>query len=75
MDPSTITSNTFTVASSFGSVIPGEVTYANQAAAFIPFTHMDEMATYKATISDSVTDSTGNSMGSSFSWSFQTASE
>lgn len=75
MDPSSITSNTFTLAGSLGSTVTGEVTYSNRAAAFIPFTHMDELTTYKATISGSVTDSFGNSLGSDYSWSFQTAEE
>ena len=75
MDPSTITSNTFTLSGDMSSALTGEVTCTGRAAAFIPFSHMDTMATYTATIGGSVTDTAGNSLGSDYSWSFQTASE
>lgn len=72
MNPASITSNTFTLANSFGTQIPGSVTYANRSTTFNPFNKMSGMTTYIATIHSTVTDFAGNPLGRSYSWSFMT---
>lgn len=75
MDPSTLNNDTFRVTKELGSAVEGDVTYANRAAAFVPFLHLDDFATFQVTLSGRVRDSAGRPLGSDYSWTFQTAME
>jgi hypothetical protein len=68
MDPSTITTSTFTVTS-----VSGAVTYAGTTASFKPSSNLAADTTYTATIAAGVTDLAGNALKNNFVWSFTTA--
>lgn len=71
MDPTTITSSTFTLKQST-TVIPGAVTYAGTSATFNPTSNLVANASYTATISTGVTDLAGNALTTAKIWSFTT---
>jgi hypothetical protein len=72
MDPSTITTTTFTMTQGSTS-ITGTVTYAGTTAIFKPSTTLAANTTYTATISTGVKDLSGNALQTNFVWSFTTA--
>jgi tetrahydromethanopterin S-methyltransferase subunit B len=72
MDPSTITTTTFTVKQGATSVA-GTVTYAGVTATFTPSTNLAANTTYTATVTTGAADLAGNSVVSSYAWSFTTA--
>jgi len=72
MDPSSITSETFTVSGDYGSKMVGLVKYGNRTAFFVPFTTFNQNTSYTAKMSGQVRDISGNSLGSDYSWSFST---
>ena len=76
MNPATITTATFTVTSSAGSV-SGQVTYAaaTNIATFTPFTPpgLAPSTTFTATITTGVQDTFGNALAANFVWTFTTS--
>jgi tetrahydromethanopterin S-methyltransferase subunit B len=73
MDPSTITTTTFTVRQGTTSV-SGAVTYAGMTALFTPATVLAPNTAYTATISTDAADTAGNELASSYVWNFTTGS-
>ena len=71
MDPTTITSTTFTLTHS-GSPISGTVTYSSQGATFNPASSLDNGTTYTATITTGAKDLAGNAITSAQTWTFTT---
>src|SRR2546425_377658 len=72
MDPSTITTTTFTMIQGSTSVA-GTVIYAGTTASFKPSTSLAANTTYSATITTGVKDLSGNPLKNNFVWSFSTA--
>lgn len=71
MDPSTITSSTFTLKKGTTSV-SGAVTYSGLIASFSPTSTMDASAVYTATITTGAKDAAGNALANNTVWSFTT---
>ena len=74
MDPSTLTSSTFTLTSSDGASVPAGVSYDEdtQKATLTPSAPLDTGATYTARVSTSVRSDDETALASAFSWSFTT---
>jgi len=72
MDPSTITTTTFTMAQG-SNPVTGYVTYAGTTASFKPSSNLTATTTYIATITTGVKDLSGNALQYKFVWSFTTA--
>jgi hypothetical protein len=72
MDPSTITTSTFSLKQGATSV-SGIATYAGLTAAFNPASDFASNTTYTATITTGAKDLAGNALGSNFVWSFTTS--
>ena len=79
MNPSTITTNTFTLTKPglFGFIgnktVAGAVTYAGVTAIFTPAVSLAPKTKYTANISTAVKDLTGNRLAKAYGWSFTTA--
>ena len=72
MDPSTITTSTFTLYQGATS-IAGTVAYAGITASFKPSSNLAINTTYTATITTGAKDLAGNALKSNFVWQFSTA--
>ena len=74
MDAATITSSTFVLRSSSGSLVAATLTYdsATRTATLRPSQSLASLTRYTATISAGVKDVAGNSMSAAQSWSFTT---
>jgi hypothetical protein len=72
MDPSTITTTTFTMTQGSTS-LAGTVIYAGTTATFKPSSSLAANTTYVATITTGVKDLSGNALQTNFVWSFTTA--
>lgn len=70
MDPSTITSNNFTLRQG-ATIVPGEVTYSDMTATFNPTSNLSTNVLYTATISGSKNIS-GTMIAKDYVWSFTT---
>lgn len=73
MDPSTITSTTFTLMQG-ATAVPGTVTVLNNVAIFTPTNSLSANTVYTATISTGAKDLAGNALASNKVWSFTTGS-
>jgi hypothetical protein len=71
MDPSTVSSATFTLMQGT-TLIPGTVTYLGMTAAFVPTTPLAYNTVYTAAINTGVQDLAGNDMAANYQWSFTT---
>jgi uncharacterized protein (TIGR03437 family) len=71
MDPSTITTGTFTLQQGATS-ISGTVTYSGSTATFVPSGGLAVGTTYTATITSGVKDLSGNALAAPLVWSFAT---
>jgi hypothetical protein len=73
MDPTSITTSTFTL---MNGILPvaGSVSYSGGTAFFAPTAALTASTVYTATISKGVKDATGTSMASDFVWTFTTGS-
>jgi len=73
MNPSTITTTTFTI--KIGTTpVSGTVTYAGTGAIFTPAINLAVSTTYTATITTGAEDVAGNALASDYVWSFATGS-
>jgi hypothetical protein len=74
MNPATINTSTFTLASSGGSVA-GQVTYnaASSVATFTPTASLAVSTTFTATITTGAADTFGNTLAANFVWTFTTS--
>jgi hypothetical protein len=71
MNPSTITSTTFTVRQG-GTGIAGAVTYTASTATFVPAHPLDLSLQYTGTITTDAADPQGNALASNYVWNFTT---
>ena len=71
MDPSTISTTSFTLTQG-GNSIPGAVTYIGTSAVFTPTAHLSFNTTYTATITTGAKDLEGNALTSNYAWNFTT---
>ena len=72
MDPSTITTTTFTL--KLGpALIPGTVTYSGVSAVFTPASNLASNATYTAMVTSGALDLAGNALASDYAWNWTTA--
>jgi methionine-rich copper-binding protein CopC len=69
MDPSTISTTTFTLQQG-ATPVAGTVTYVGTTATFAPASPLAVNTTYTATITTGVKDLAGNALASVFGWSF-----
>lgn len=74
MDPSTITTNSFTLTGPGSNNVTGTVAYAaaGQIASFTPATDLAPDTTYTNTITTSTTDLAGNTLATDAVWTFTT---
>jgi hypothetical protein len=74
MDPSTITTASFSLANTTlgGSVISGTVSYTGVTAVFVPLNNLLPNTTYTASINTGAKDLAGNSIVNDYFWSFTT---
>jgi hypothetical protein len=74
MDPSTITSSTFSLVSSGGASVAGTVSYdsSSSTATFAPTSALAPSTTYTAKLSTGVQASDGTPLASAVSWTFTT---
>jgi hypothetical protein len=72
MDPTTITSSTFTLAQG-STIVAGTVTYANAVATFKPNAALAPGANYTATITTDAKDRDAHPIGALYTWSFTTS--
>jgi LPXTG-motif cell wall-anchored protein len=73
MDPSSITSATFTL----DHGVAGSVTYdaPTKTATFTPSTNLASDTTYTVTVKSTVKDTAGNTLASDYAWTFSTGEE
>jgi len=71
MNPSTITTSTFTLKQG-ANAIPGAVTYSGVTAVFTPASYLASGTVYTATITTGAKDLAGNALASNYVWSFTT---
>ncbi len=68
MNPSTITSSTFTVSNG----VTGTVSYSGSTASFTPSSSLASNTTYTVTITTGVQSTNGQALASNYTWSFTT---
>jgi uncharacterized protein (TIGR03437 family) len=73
MDPSTITTSTFTLTQGT-TPVSGAVTYAGTTATFAPFSGLASGTSYTGAITSGAKDLAGNALASNYVWSFTTGS-
>src|SRR6185369_12360964 len=71
MDPSTISTTTFTL-NQGTTLVAGTVSYSGVTATFTPATNLAPLTTYTATITTGAMDLAGNALPTDFVWSFTT---
>jgi len=74
MDPSTVTTTTFTLKQG-ETPVSGAVTYAGIVGTFTPAADLEANTTYTATITTGVRDLAGNAMANDYVWTFTTGAE
>jgi hypothetical protein len=73
IDPSTVTSSTFTVKAS-GASVQGTISTLGNSVSFVPTTALQAGVLYSVTLGGTIKDLAGNAMGTDYTWSFTTAS-
>jgi hypothetical protein len=73
MNPTTISTSTFTVAGPAGAPVTGTVSISGNTATFTPAALLAGNSLYTATIGTGVTDTAGTALATNFVWSFTTA--
>src|SRR5439155_476827 len=71
MDPSTISTTTFTLKQGT-TPVAGTVNYTGVTATFTPAGNLTPLTTYTATVTTGAKDLAGNALATDFSWSFTT---
>jgi hypothetical protein len=71
MDPSTITTTTYTLKQGT-TIVPGAVTYVGTSATFNPTSNLAASTIYTATVTTGVKDLAGNPLAVAKTWSFTT---
>ena len=71
MDPLTLNDASFSLQQGTVSM-PGEVTYSNREATFLPVSELDLDTRYTATVSTAAEDAAGNALEEEHTWSFET---
>ncbi|HXE98097.1 MAG TPA: Ig-like domain-containing protein [Dongiaceae bacterium] len=72
MNPSTITTSTFTLTGPGSTPVAGAVSPVGPSATFTPSSNLAVSTTYTATITTGVKDLAGNALASPYVWSFTT---
>jgi hypothetical protein len=72
MDPSTITTSTFTLTGPGTTPVVGAVNYSDTTAVFQPTTELAYDTEYTVTVTTGVEDLAGNSLASNYVWTFKT---
>ncbi len=72
IEPSSVTTATFTLLDSLGVEVAGSVSVAGASATFTPTAALDSLHTYTAQVAATVTDLAGNPLGDPVTWSFTT---
>ncbi len=73
LDPTTVSTATFTLVATVGSIpVAGAVSYESKTMIFNPTADLDLNKKYTATITTGVTDLAGNPLGANKVWSFTT---
>ncbi|MGB8473099.1 MAG: Ig-like domain-containing protein, partial [Candidatus Acidiferrum sp.] len=72
MDPTTITSTTFTLVGPGATAVAGAVTYSGSTATFTPTAILAANTLYTATITTSAKDPAGSALAADFVWTFTT---
>jgi len=71
IDPASLNVYSFTVTGG-GYSVPGNVTYSNKTATFVPSTALSKNTLYTVTLTTAVRDLAGNHLADNYSWSFTT---
>jgi hypothetical protein len=74
MAPATISTSTFTLTESNGTVVSGTATYTGLIANFTPAALLNVNATFTAMITTGVLDTNGTPLAANYFWSFMTGS-
>jgi len=72
IDPSTVSTNSFTLEDDLGAPVTGAVVSSVAGATFTPDSTLSLGTTYVARVSTAVTDIASNPLAAEFSWSFET---
>lgn len=72
MDPTTITTTTFTLMGPGANPVVGAVSYAGTTATFTPTTKLAASTLYTATITTGAKDPTGSALAANYVWTFTT---
>ena len=72
LDPSTVTTASFTLKNASNAPVAGAVTYAGSTATFAPTTPLGAATLYTATLTTGVKDAAGNGLSQPYTWSFTT---
>jgi hypothetical protein len=72
IDPTTLTTSSFTVQTAANTPVPGTISYntTNFTATFVPNSSLLSGTTYIATLSTNVADPLGDSLATNYVWSF-----
>jgi uncharacterized delta-60 repeat protein len=73
MDPTTLTTETFTLATIAGAPVEGTVAAAGDSATFTPLTPLDAATAYRATVWPGAADLSTNGLAAPYEWTFTTA--
>ena len=73
MNPTTLTTATFTIVGPGPTSVAGTVTYSGTRARFVPLSDLALDTLYEASVSTGATDLAGNALESDFEWSFTTS--
>ncbi|MBC7659175.1 MAG: DUF3494 domain-containing protein [Chitinophagaceae bacterium] len=74
MDPTTLTTHTFSVKNPAGVLVAGVVTYTGTTATFAPSQALQANTTYTVTMTTDVKDLAGNPLSTALVWTFTTGS-
>ncbi|MDQ7825102.1 MAG: Ig-like domain-containing protein [Candidatus Eremiobacteraeota bacterium] len=74
MDPTTISSTTFSVTGPNAAPVSGTVTYVGLVATFTPASSLAVNTVYTATITTGARDLAGNALAANYTWTFTTGS-